>query len=279
MRATFATMMAILVVTCVSGCARFAFYSDANLSGVETGVKFYTPKPYLLVARTGSKDKPNDISVIYIPDLSHPIYAKPMVGIGANNLTLALSNGILTTLGQQTDSKIPELLTALGGFATSVATARKTSREASLLTPQAAPDYSQVSIDLAKIASDLSNLIAQGKATKTLTELEMQAATGIVNALTGASQLLSDPTKAELNVPSVVVNLKSALDIWSKQIQEASAGTKGIELQIRSQITTLKGKAQQILSKLAPMEPGETEFSLYEIDNSSGVTILREMKF
>ena len=53
-----------LVLLALNGCARVAFYKDKDLKGGETGVKFYTPKPYLLIARTGAKDKPVDVSVI-----------------------------------------------------------------------------------------------------------------------------------------------------------------------------------------------------------------------
>jgi uncharacterized membrane-anchored protein YhcB (DUF1043 family) len=278
MRARWLTAAAICVALCASGCARFAFYSNADLTGRETGIKFYTPKPYLLVARTGAQDKPTEVSVIYIPDLARPIYAQLRTGIGSANLTMTLSNGMLTTIGQDTDTKIPELITALGGFATSVATARKTSREASLLK-QAAQDYSSVSRDLATIASDLRLRIDQAAKSKQLSQLELQAADGIANTLEGASQLLADPTKAELNVPAVIVNLKSALDIWSKQLPPPAADAKGADVTLRRQIATLQVQTQGTLAKLLPKEPEEAVFSLYEIDNSTGVTILKEVKF
>ena len=72
----------------LSGCAGFVFYTDSKLSaGNEIGIPLYPPKPYLLVANTGAKDKPTEISVIYIPDLARPIYAVPKGGFGSANLT------------------------------------------------------------------------------------------------------------------------------------------------------------------------------------------------
>ncbi len=114
----------LLVIVCavgLSGCARLAFYSDPKLEGPETGVKFYYSKPYLLVARTENKDKPVEVSIQYLPDLSKPVYAKLKSGYGSADLSLAFKDGILTNIGQKTDTKIPETISALSGMATAAA--------------------------------------------------------------------------------------------------------------------------------------------------------------
>lgn len=112
----FLILLCVMSATSVSGCARLEFFSDKNLEGVERGVKFYYPKPYLLVARTKSTEKPEEIKVIYLPDMSEPQYAKLKSGYGAAELSLAFENGILTSVGQKTDTKIPETITSLGSL-------------------------------------------------------------------------------------------------------------------------------------------------------------------
>ena len=123
----------LLVMVCalaLSGCARLEFYATPNLQGPETGVKFYYSKPYLLVARTPVPEKPAtttspatpattqvQVSIQYLPDLENPVYAKMKPGYGSANLTLAFQNGVLTSVGQNTDTKIPETITALTGLA------------------------------------------------------------------------------------------------------------------------------------------------------------------
>jgi hypothetical protein len=160
------TLLAVLF----TACARVAFYSDAKLKHGETGVKFYTPKPYLLVARTGAKDKPVEISIIYLPDLSHPIYAKSKTGLGTTDLSLTIANGVLSTVGVKTDSKVPELLTAIGSLTTSVATAAKTASG----IPQAGIDYTETGQTLVTIADDVKKQQEIAKTNNILTDLELE---------------------------------------------------------------------------------------------------------
>ena len=52
------TVFAAILVACIpfSGCATVKVYSDAGLKN-ETGLRFYTLKPYLLVEYLAEKDK------------------------------------------------------------------------------------------------------------------------------------------------------------------------------------------------------------------------------
>ena len=272
------SVSALLFLTMLGGCARMAFYTDPDVKGQETGIKFFTAKPYLLVARTGAKDKPVEISLLYIPDLAKPVYAKPESGFGSANLTLALSNGMLTSFGQQTDTKVPDLLTAFGALSKDLATARKTAKEASLLD-QAAIDYTQVSRDLATIASDLEKYLQQAAKIQALTSIELQAGAGIVGTLRLVSKLLADPNKAESRVVEAMIHLKNALSTWEKQIGKPSSATSGPSLELRRNIDALQVQVQAQLAKISPKEPVQPTFTLYEIDNSSGTTVVREVKF
>ena len=122
---------AILLCILAGGCARIEVYSDPQMKGEEIGFKFYTSKPYLLVGRPEG-GKPVEISLKYLPDLAHPFYAKPRPGwIGSSTLSMTfLESGILSTFNQTTDTKATEMVTALGGFVTSLAAAHKSILEA-----------------------------------------------------------------------------------------------------------------------------------------------------
>ena len=69
------------------------------------------------------KDK-TDASIVYLPDKSEKRYAFMRAGYGSSQLSISLNNGMLTSIGQNTDPKIPETLTAIGSLATSLATVR-----------------------------------------------------------------------------------------------------------------------------------------------------------
>jgi hypothetical protein len=106
-----------LIAAATSGCAGLDVYQTPDLSGTQSGIKFYTAKPYVLVARSAA-DKPFEVKVVYLPDLANPLYAKPRTGIGMAKYTLAFNDGgMLTSFNQETDAKLPELV---GNLATLV---------------------------------------------------------------------------------------------------------------------------------------------------------------
>ncbi len=116
---------AVVCIVLAAGCARFEFYPDAEMQGVESGIRIYPVKPYLLVAHTGDPSKPVEISVQYIPDLSKPVFAKARSGWGSSNLTMSFSNGIMTQFGQQVDANAAGILSSAGTLATAVGGLRK----------------------------------------------------------------------------------------------------------------------------------------------------------
>lgn len=100
-------MIGILIL--LSSCATVKFYSDASLKN-ETGLRVYPPKPYLLVEFDGTKTVNLKTSLIYLPDKSDPQYIKVKPGLGTSAVKLDLNNGILTSYGLTTDSKVPETM-------------------------------------------------------------------------------------------------------------------------------------------------------------------------
>jgi len=102
-----------LIAIAATGCSGLEVYSNAELKGEQTGIKFYTPKPYLIVGRTPG-DKTVEVKVVHLPDLENPRYAKLRSGIGFTKFTFTVNeSGTLQTVNQETDMKLPETLSNL----------------------------------------------------------------------------------------------------------------------------------------------------------------------
>ena len=104
--------MAVILIT---GCATVKVYSDAELT-TETGLRYYTLKPYLLVEYMANKDNTAKTSVIFLPDLSSPQYIKVKPGIGSSELKMTFSNSTLESYGVATDSQLPESMEAFAAM-------------------------------------------------------------------------------------------------------------------------------------------------------------------
>lgn len=108
------SLFQLLILVLFSSCATVKFYDDSALKN-ESGIEFYSAKPYLLVERQPAKDVAIKSTVIYLPDRANPKYAKLKPGFGSSDLKLSLENGMITSYGVITDSKIPETITAITG--------------------------------------------------------------------------------------------------------------------------------------------------------------------
>lgn len=95
----------------LSGCATVKIYSDAGLTK-ETGLRFYTLKPYLLVECKAGKDNDVTTSVVFLPDIASPQFMKLRPGIGSSELKMTFSNSALESYGVITDSQLPESMAA-----------------------------------------------------------------------------------------------------------------------------------------------------------------------
>jgi hypothetical protein len=115
----------ITLAICLSGgCASVQIYSKNDLKE-KTGLRFYTPKPYLLVEMKSEKDMTVKTSVIFLPDLSDPQYLRIKPGLGSNELKMAFTNGILNSYGLTTTSDIPAVVNSLAGLISKSADAAK----------------------------------------------------------------------------------------------------------------------------------------------------------
>lgn len=111
-QATRGASIALLAIA-AAGCSGLEVYSNPELKGEQTGIKFYTPKPYVVVGRTPG-DKTVEVKVVHLPDLENPRYAKLRSGIGFTKYTFTLNeSGTFQTVNQETDMKLPETLSNL----------------------------------------------------------------------------------------------------------------------------------------------------------------------
>ena len=107
------TVIAAILVAFIafSGCATVKVYSDAGLKN-ETGLRFYTLKPYLLVEFRAEKDNTVKTTIIFLPDVSSPQFMFLKPGIGSSELKMSFKNSALESYGVVTDSQLPESMEA-----------------------------------------------------------------------------------------------------------------------------------------------------------------------
>ena len=104
----------------LTGCAGLTFGPEST-----NALTYYDPKPYLFISTT--PDCVSDATIISVPATKKGVSFNS--GYGTADLSITLSGGMITAVGQKTDSKIPETLssvatlaTAVGGLARSTAT-------------------------------------------------------------------------------------------------------------------------------------------------------------
>lgn len=100
-----------IIVTCsflVMGCAHIDFGKDQ--SGNKRGMTFFEPVPYLFVSTT--RECVTTATVTIIPGERRELKFKG--GYGSYELSVALSNGMISAVGQKADTKIPETIAAIG---------------------------------------------------------------------------------------------------------------------------------------------------------------------
>lgn len=263
----------VIASAVVSGCAGVSFYSDPELTK-STGIPIYAPKPYLLVSRTGAKDKPVDVSIVYLNDTNKVVYAKPHSGFGSAKLSLALSNGQMTSFGQETDPKIPELIASLSGMITAQAGAGKTGAEAKKILSEIeqGADYVTTGAKVRAVADDIAASL-KAKKLDALTGDERKDVSDAKDALLAAAATLSDPTKAPAGEAALKA-VKAQTEVLSK-ISDIPGGPNRAEA-----AGLLKGWAAKLgalFDNAQPEKPKEAAFELYEIIRDGSTTTLKRV--
>jgi len=124
-RRPIALLLLFVGLLAFTGCASVKFYSDQDLKN-ETGLRFYTLKPYLLVEYKAEKDNTVKTTVIYLPDLENPQYVNTTPGLGRNELKISFENSALASYGLISESQIPETLEAFAAMLSKSAYAAQT---------------------------------------------------------------------------------------------------------------------------------------------------------
>ena len=119
-----------------TGCATVKVYSDADLKK-ETGLRFYTLKPYLLVEYLAEKDNTVKTTVVFLPDMASPQYMVLKPGVGSSELKMAFKNSALESYGVATDSQLPESMEAFAAMLSKSAYAAQAFEGAPPYTPPA----------------------------------------------------------------------------------------------------------------------------------------------
>jgi hypothetical protein len=275
-----AYLLTAILAGALSGCGSLKFYPDPAMKQDEVGLKGYYPKPYVLVARDGTS-KVTSVTLVYLPDLEHPVYAQARSGYGSSNLTLSFTNGVITNFGQQTDSKVPETLTALGGLDTAIATAAKTRAETAVLQKQSG-DFGKYSDQLKTIASDLRGIVKSDKghvlSTSQGEQLQLNA-----NSLDGGPEGTKQGLAAAFAAPGAAANadaLIKALTAISKSvgaIKPASDQLSEDAKKVWEKLAGLQAALANIIDDLKPKLPDPPALSLFEILMEGGKTRLREV--
>lgn len=118
------TILVVLILACQIGCTPRTIVRRNPVAN-DQGVRYYRPKPYLLVTPVeeivaGTKDTaqpgPNfvRIQLQYLPDFSEEYSITVRSGLGTNNTSITLEDGWnLTAIGQDLDSQFDENVKAV----------------------------------------------------------------------------------------------------------------------------------------------------------------------
>ena len=98
-------------ISFLTGCAGLTFGPEST-----SALTYYDPKPYLFISTTA--DCVSTATIISVPETKKGVSFNS--GYGTADLSITLSGGMITAVGQKTDSKIPETLSSVATLATAV---------------------------------------------------------------------------------------------------------------------------------------------------------------
>lgn len=240
---------------------------------METGLKFYHSKPYLLVERNPQKEIKIKSSIIYLPDLENPTYAKIKPGLGSADLKIDLENGILKSYGLVTDTKIPETLTSVAGAlaSTGIIPGVETGEgeeEEEEETEQQSGDDNKVKL-LEKIKpvvnlaiEDLNSLDIKIASKKKIRESVVQELKKIVELIDEVN-----PEKIEEIAKGLRNNAKELLKILRKDNTDNAK-------EFNSNVNEIINKLISAADTIEEVKPKSPEWELYEITMDKGKTLL-----
>lgn len=264
---------AILTMLSLAACASVTTYTDPTLK-TKTGILYYPPKPYLLVTRTGAKDKPNDVQVTYLPDLSKPRYVVMHGGYGSSKMGLTFSNGVLVSANQESDPKITEAITALAGVPGALANAAKTRAETDKLREEAG-DMPKAAAIARTVSADLTAIAADPLARTSLTPTQLATVKKLPKLLDNAATALEAPGADEKSAEAALALLQQVKQMLTAIKPAGEPGDSAKEFWNR--LRTAEGNLDKAIDELKPKEKELPTLSLYEVIIDANGTKLREV--
>ena len=270
--------LGLMVCSALAGCGHISAHRKEDLSDAEVGIKYYAPKPYILVARTGAKDAPVSVEQIYLPDLANPYYAKMSAGIGSSKLSMGFANGVLTTIGQDTDPGVSGLVTALAGVPGSLATAAKTRAETAALEAQASDE------DIAKASALVGSAATTIKQQLASPNLARAASTDQATALGRIQKALDAESKAliQAGAPARMEQIVKSMSETKKQLASVTEGARDGSDAAKEFWAAIGAAEKELAKAIALVSPEEKEpltFTLYEVIMDQNGTSLKEVPF
>lgn len=108
-------------VFCLTGCLLPRTTVVKNPGPKDKGVRYYRPKPYLLLKPSESKEGYVDVSMQYLPDFEEEYSIRVCTGLGTNETSITLADGWnLTEINQKLDSQVDENIGAVSDLLGSV---------------------------------------------------------------------------------------------------------------------------------------------------------------
>jgi hypothetical protein len=268
---------ALLSALLLASCANVTFHPEAPNAGgpdlsKQTGLKYYTAKPYLLIGPTGNKEFPLKAEIISLPDLEHPTYAIYHPGWGKHTFSLAVaSNGNLSSYGQTADSKGPETIAAIGSLmssAGSMGTGKTAAAAANIAGIPAEPPV--VAAFIKKAIDELSNIN---------TSVIRPDENGLVkNNMDKAAELIEQLKKwPQPASPREQPDREESLSRLSESIKNAEIPAPGgvaVAVAINSYYENAKINVDSAIKALKVARPPKPDFRLFEIQMQDGKTTL-----
>ncbi|MBF0496686.1 MAG: hypothetical protein HQK58_08945 [Deltaproteobacteria bacterium] len=273
-------LIVFLAFAMLGGCASIKVYRPPfEGKDQEEGIKVYSPKPYMLVARAGEDGKVISVNPVMLPDLSDPQFIRETVGIGHANLTLSVEGGILKSFGGDVDTKVPETIKEIGALATGYGTLVKTLSEAGKIDEEAAK-LRKESIDTAKINAAIKIINSASNSIKAIVDDALtqnyrltETQTGVLNKISENIKEIGKSIKSLFDNPDIDVN-QFMLDEYAKSLRE-EAKKYGEEKDSLPPEATDKHPVRKILNDIgtaatmiASKPAAAPVFELYEVDNS-----------
>lgn len=107
-------LSAILSLAGLGACAQIAFHEDYR----PDALAFYDPVPYMFVGLNA--ECVWSATLITMPGKRRSLSLQP--GIGSSEFGVSLNNGMISSVSQKSDTKLPETISAVSGLATAIGT-------------------------------------------------------------------------------------------------------------------------------------------------------------